>query len=110
MSTRPPEQLLQTLSAMLIELNALQAVLRQEHMTFDSGSMRAGLDVLEQLTHEALSMVRSSLEDVSPPELEGITLAEALSRLVEETAERLGLSSRVAFSGMDEQGRPLEHT
>jgi DNA-binding NarL/FixJ family response regulator len=43
------------------------------------------------------------------PELEGVTLSEALSRLVEETAETLHLSSRIVVSGADEQGRAKEH-
>jgi DNA-binding NarL/FixJ family response regulator len=38
------------------------------------------------------------------PDLIGVTLMEALSRAVEETAERLRLSSRVVFSGEE---RPL---
>src|SRR5207247_11083692 len=48
--------------------------------------------------------VRAVSKDLPLAELSGITLAEALSRAVEETAEALKLSSRVIFSGEE---RPL---
>jgi DNA-binding NarL/FixJ family response regulator len=50
--------------------------------------------------------VRTSGAHLPLPELEDSTLVEALSRLVDTTAEELGLSSRVSFSGVDEQGKP----
>lgn len=103
------ERLLQTLSAMLIELNALQTVVDDEEHTLGANAVRTGLATLEQMMREAIYVVRSAAEELLPPELEGVTLAEALSRLIEETAEMLGVSSRVSFSGVNEQGRPREH-
>ena len=55
--------------------------------------------------------MRASFADLLPIELEGVTLPQALSRLVDEVAETFGLSSRVSFSGIDEHGYPEgEHT
>ncbi len=125
----PPSQhtdhthLVQTLSAMMIQLNALQALVRAEtsqgsrggrdvtlrpsvpppttphHDLPDVDAIRDGLNVLEQMTREALHQARSIDEDELPAELIGVTFPEALSHAVEEMAERLRLSSRIAFSG-----------
>src|SRR5712692_9333862 len=123
----PPSQhtdqthLVQTLSAMMLQLNALQALVRAEtsqggrgvslpppttphHDLPDIDALRDGLAVLEQMTREALHQARSIDEDELPAELIGVTFPEALSHAVEETAERLGLSSRISFSGEE---RPL---
>ncbi len=107
------EQLLQVLSAMLIQLNALRTMVGED--TVETGidnryAIRDGLKLLERMTREALYVVRASNEDTSLAELVGSTLADALSRLIEETAEMLGISSRVSFSGVDDEGRPKEHT
>lgn len=106
------ERLLQTLSGMLIELSALHTLVETEEAkrSLDFAALRDGLTTLEQMTREALAAVRSANEESLPAALEGVTLAEALSHLVETTAETLGLSSRVAFSGLDEQGTSQEHT
>jgi signal transduction histidine kinase len=109
---------------MLVEINALQAqtlpvaytntaIDRQTTILNLPGSgntstIHIGLQTLEQLTHEALTILRTMLEDQPPAELEELTLAEVLSRLVEESAERLGIASRISFSGVDEQGQPRE--
>ncbi|MBV9708254.1 MAG: hypothetical protein JO125_12690, partial [Chloroflexi bacterium] len=106
MDTSTHEHLLQTLSAMLIELKALQTIVDEGH-PLDIDAVRDGLVTLEQMTRETLYNVRS-ISDETLPELESMTLAESLSRLVEETAEMLVLSSRVSFSGVDEQGRSKE--
>ena len=106
MDTSTHEHLLQTLSAMLIELKALQTIVDEGH-PLDIDAVRDGLVTLEQMTRETLYNVRS-ISDETLPELESMTLAETLSRLVEETAEMLVLSSRVSFSGVDEQGRSKE--
>ncbi len=105
------EQLLQLLSTFLIELNSLQRhnVLVEHPDTSQMPVLRRGLQELEQLAREAIALVRNSVEAEVPSELEGLTLAEALSRVAEEVAERLGISSRVSFSGVDEQGRAKEH-
>jgi DNA-binding NarL/FixJ family response regulator len=124
MDTHPHERLLQLLSTILIEINALQAlplpvaytntaidaratVLDQPNPG-DTSTIHTGLQMLEQLTQEALTILRTMLEDQPPTELEELTLAEVLSRLVEESAERLGIASRISFSGVDEQGQPRE--
>ncbi len=105
------EQLLQVLSAMLIQVNALQTVVGDEtsETNIDTYAVRDGLRLLERMAREALYVVHATLDDAPPAELVGSTLAEALSRLVEETAEMLGVSSRVSFSGVDDDGRPREH-
>jgi DNA-binding NarL/FixJ family response regulator len=124
MDTHPHERLLQLLSTMLIEINALQAQVTplpyanasiDIHATNtdtveieDTSTIYTGLETIEQLTRETLTIVRSILEDQSPAELEELTLPEVFSRLVEETAERLGIASRISFSGVDEQGQPYE--
>lgn len=104
----PHAELVQMLSALLIQLNALQTLVQDEPA--DLPTLREGMDTLEQMARDALFTVRLADEDLPPAELEGITLSEALSRLVEETAETIGVSSRVSFNGIDEQGRPKEHT
>lgn len=123
MDTQSHEQLLQLLSALLIQVNALQTLVAEEQTESTESvsiqhiretqnniqALRTGLATVEQMTRDAMLVVRSQCEEMPLPELEGVTLADALSRLVEETAETLGLSSRVSFSGVDEQGRPKEH-
>ncbi len=76
----------------------------------DIHAVRDGLKTLEHMTRETLYVVRASNENLLPTELVGSTLSEALSHLVEETAETLGISSRISFSGIDEQGQSGEHT
>ena len=96
------------LSAFLIQLNALQTFVQEEPT--DLPTLREGMNTLEQMARDALFVVRSADEDLPPIELEGVTLSEALSRLTEETAEALGISSRVSFNGIDDSGRSKEHT
>ena len=106
------EQLLQMLSSMLIQFNVLQTIVGEEgtESRIDVHTVRDGLKQLEHMTHEALYIVRASNEDLLPTELVGSTFSEALSHLVEETAETLGISSRISFSGVDEQEQSAEHT
>ncbi|HET7640827.1 MAG TPA: response regulator [Ktedonobacteraceae bacterium] len=96
------EQLLQELSTMLLQLNTLQTLVRDD--VPDINGLRRGLTDLEQRTRSLIAEIRSADEQLPSADLAGATLSEALTRLVEETAETLGLASRVAFSG-DE--RPL---
>jgi DNA-binding NarL/FixJ family response regulator len=106
--------LIQRLSAMMIQLNALQMLVHKDttdgihdSLTYqlpDMDAIRNGLAILEQMTREMLYEVRAVSDDVFIAELSGVTLAEALTRAVEETAESLGLSSRISFSGEE---RPL---
>lgn len=98
--------LIQTLSAMMIQLNALQTLVRDDaadgisptQNTLDLDAIRSGLTTLEQMTRDMLYEVRS-VSNMPLPELPGVTLTEALSQSVEKTAETLDLSSRVIFSG-----------
>ena len=105
------EQLLQMLSSMLIQLNALETVVGEEGTAsgIDIPTVRNGLKMLERMTREALYVVRASDADLLPTELIENPLPEVLSRLVEETAETLGISSRISFSGIDEQDHSGEH-
>lgn len=102
-------QLVETLSAMILQLNALQALVCSDVATDAIPSytyaLHDGLTTLEQMTRAALQQARSIDQDFLPTELIGVTLPEALSRTIEETAEKLGLSSRIAFSG-DERNLP----
>jgi len=105
--------LVQTLSAMMIQLNALQMLVQKDMIdgidiapTYhipDMDAIRNGLAILEQMTRDMLYEVRAVSDDVPIAELSGVTLAEALTRAVEETAEALGLSSRISFSGEERQ-------
>ena len=98
--------LIEALSAMMLQLNALQAIVRDDtaNSVPDINAIRSGLTTLEQMTREMLYELRSVSDDMPLPELSGVTLGEALSRAVEEKAESLGLSSRIVFSGEE---RPL---
>ncbi len=106
--------LIQTLSSMLVQLNALETLVRDDtagshgespvpHIP-DMNAIRNGLVMLEQMTRDMLYELRAVSDDMPLAELSGVTLAEALSQVVEETAEALGLASRVVFSGEE---RPL---
>src|SRR5260370_17243760 len=106
--------LIRTLSAMLVQLNGLQIIARDDiadsagesqvpHIQ-DMNAIRKGLATLEQMTREMLFEVRTVSDDMPLADLSGVPLAEALSRAVEETAETQGFSSRVVFSGEE---RPL---
>src|SRR6266852_4026093 len=112
MSINDPSQqtdhahLIEALSAMMLQLNALQAIVRDgtANGVPDINAIRSGLTILEQMTREMLYELRSVSDDMALPELSSVTLGEALSRAVEEKAESLGLSSRIVFSGEE---RPL---
>ncbi|MGI9057564.1 MAG: LuxR C-terminal-related transcriptional regulator [Ktedonobacteraceae bacterium] len=92
------EHILQMLSAIMLQINATQIVVRDDH-PLDVEAVRMGLSAMEQITREAIRELRAASDDPPLPELVGVTLVEALTRAVEETAEALGLSSRVSFSG-----------
>jgi DNA-binding NarL/FixJ family response regulator len=105
--------LVQKLSAMMVQINALQALVRDENVARPRESesalansvtallqtLRDGLATLEQTTREALQETRAFDEEAPLTELMGVTLTEALSRAIEEAAEASGLSSRITFSG-----------
>jgi len=97
--------LLRSLSAMMAQIDMLQNAVRGEAaaaQTIDFAgvaALRNGLASLEQMTREMLYDVRSISDDLPLDALPGLPLGEALSRLVDETAEAAQLSSRVLFSG-----------
>src|SRR5437879_4841206 len=95
------EQLLQTLSAMLIEFQVLSASADLQHMP----DLASHLCSLEQMTRQALHLARTSSDYLVLPELEGHTLGEVLEQLVDATAEQLGLSSRVTLTGVEEHSQ-----
>jgi DNA-binding NarL/FixJ family response regulator len=90
-------RLLQTLSNIVLEINALQAVAQDG--TPDLGVLRGGLALIEQAARSAVQEIRAASDDLPVPELIGVTLTEALAHLIDETGESLGLSSRVTISG-----------
>ncbi len=106
---------IQSLSAMMVQLSALQTLVGDDRANGidispdfhipDINAIRKGLAILEQITRDMLFEMRAVSDDAPLMELSGVTLAEALSRAVEETAEALGLSSRINFSGEE---RPLD--
>jgi DNA-binding NarL/FixJ family response regulator len=122
MDIHPHERLLQILSTMLMEINVLQAQIlpvAYANTTVDghTGSMdlsrpgdtsplHIGMQTLEQLTREALSILHTLQEEQAPASLEELTLAPVFSRLVEEATKYRDIAS--PFSGVDEQGQPDE--
>ncbi len=104
-STNAHEHLIQVLSSVLLQLHSLQTLLRNNETQPDLNAIRNRLSTVEQMTQEALYEIRSANDDdLLLPNLVGVTLVEALARAVEETAEALGLSSRITFTGEE---RPL---
>src|SRR6266567_3174694 len=111
--TNGHEHLIEMLNAVVLQLHSLQDALdksatsrinphstRDSETALDLNAMRNGLSMAEQMTQAAIYEIRSADDDdLLLPELVGVSLVEALSRAVEETAESLGLSSRVTFSG-----------
>ncbi|HVU70803.1 MAG TPA: LuxR C-terminal-related transcriptional regulator [Ktedonobacteraceae bacterium] len=73
-------------------------------ITVDGHLLRQSLHELEHMASEVLYEVQENGEGLILEELPGLPLGEALSQLVDTTAEKLALSSRVAFSGWE---RPL---
>ncbi|HJT56488.1 MAG TPA: LuxR C-terminal-related transcriptional regulator [Ktedonobacteraceae bacterium] len=99
------ENLIQGLSAMMLQINALQKLVRNDaeasspQNVLDRNAMCNGLIVLEQITREMFYELSITGNTLQLTELPGASLAEALSSRVEEMAESLGLSSRVSVSG-----------
>lgn len=113
------EKLAHKLRALMMRIQALQALVRatddgddDEEATRGAGDeaeldvdlLRQGLRELEQMAGEVLYEVQESGGGLLLEELPGVALGEALAQLVDTTAEKLALSSRVAFSGWE---RPL---
>src|SRR6266705_950754 len=88
--------LMQTLSTMMVQLDALQILVSEDIANNvgitsapyipDIEAIREGLTALEQLTRNMLYEVQAASGDYPQSELVGVTLTEALSRTVEETA------------------------
>src|ERR1700682_148375 len=96
-------QLIRELSAMLAQLSVLQSIARpagsETLSPTDVAALRDGLVTLEQMAREMLYEARSTEDMLSLTSLPDVPLAEALARAVDETAEAMQISSRVAFSG-----------
>ena len=96
-------QLIRELSAMLAQLSVLQSVARPDGSETlaqaDVAALRDGLARLEQMARELLYEARSAEDALSLESLPDVPLVEALARAVDETAEAMQISSRVAFSG-----------
>jgi DNA-binding NarL/FixJ family response regulator len=101
-------QRIRELSAMLAQLSVLQGIARPDASEApsqaDLATLRAGLTTLEQMAREMLYEARSAEDALTLESLPDVPLDEALARAVDETAEAMQLSSRVAFSGEE---RPL---
>jgi DNA-binding NarL/FixJ family response regulator len=91
------EHLLEMLSAIKLHIHAMQGALQQDNPNLDS--LRGGLSQVEQIALAAIFEIRAGSDDDLIPELASASLTEALTRAVEDTAESLGLSSRVTFTG-----------
>jgi DNA-binding NarL/FixJ family response regulator len=92
------ENALQVLSTLMLQVEAMQTMLRSDQ-PLNVEQLRSELATIEQLARQAIDEIRLTDDDPQLPELLGLTLEEALTRAVEETAEALRLSSRVSFSG-----------
>lgn len=104
-----PERVIQTLSTMMIQLNALQAQVAPENAgkpgkELDLPSLRLQLEDLKQMLWLLLQELRTAHDSTSQTNLEGLSLGDALSLLVEDAAEKLGLFSRINITG---EPRPL---
>ncbi|GCE48159.1 DNA-binding NarL/FixJ family response regulator [Thermosporothrix hazakensis] len=86
------ERLLQMLNTMLLQIKTLR-------MQTETATIQAGLGEIEQMTQQALRIVRQATVELALPELEQVSLVEALSNLIEETAEAHSLSSRISVTG-----------
>ncbi len=102
-------QFTRRLHALLARVSSLQVLVQDgddEELTtsaLDLPALRLGLRELEQLVGELLYTAQTG-DALFLAELPGLPLAEALSQQVEATAEKLALSSRIAFAGRE---RPL---
>ena len=107
------EELARKLLALMTRIQSLRDLVRVDEdgevkngkeTALDVEPLRQGLRELEHMASELLYEVQEANGGLLLDELPGIPLGEALARLVDTTAENLGLSSRVAFAGWE---RPL---
>lgn len=102
------EELAHKLGALMTRINTLQDLLCADEDGDDEGpfvpdieQIRQGLSELERMAGEMLYDLQATSGELLLAELPGLSLTEALSQLVEETAESLGLSSRIVLSGRE---------
>jgi DNA-binding NarL/FixJ family response regulator len=102
------ETFLRRLRALLAQINAMQDLARtdedgdeDEQPAPDMQQMRQGLRTLEEMASELLYQLEAVGDEVLLAVVPGVSLSEALTQLVEATADELGLSlsSRVIVSG-----------
>src|SRR6266851_4764280 len=102
------EELARKLLALMTRIQSLRDLVRAEEdgeerdgkdAALDGELLRQGLRELEQMASELLYEVQEANGGLLLDELPGIPLGEALARLVDTSAESLGLSSRVTFTG-----------
>lgn len=109
------EELARKLRALVTRIQALRGLLRVEEdgdddeaaraeSELDVALLRQGLRELEQTANEIFYEVQETAGGLLLEDVPGLPLGEALAQLVDTTAEKLALSSRVAFSGWE---RPL---
>src|SRR5258708_20639012 len=102
------ESAVRGMRALLARIHALQAVVREgedadgdgeEQGALDVARLRQGLSELESMAGELFYDLQEAGGELLLADLPGgVPLAEALSQLVEATAETLGLSRRTVFS------------
>jgi len=99
-------ELASKLRAMVEQISTLQALVHaagrgsgETQPALDLDGLRRGLNELEQIAGEIFYQLQGG--ELLLAELPDASLAEALSQLVEATAEALGLSSRISFSGQE---------
>ena len=100
------EELARGLSALLARVRALNTLARADERddgqdTLDLPVLRQGLREVEQMASDLLSIAQASSGELLLDELPGLPLTEALSQLVESSAETLGLGSRIVFTGRE---------
>src|SRR5581483_1490995 len=94
------EEFARILRAALLRIDSLRALVNaQGQAALDLPGLRQGLNELEQMVGELLYALQEAGGELSLAALPDISLTESLSQLVESTAETLGLSSRVLFTG-----------
>jgi len=102
------ETFLRRLRALLAQINAMQDRARpdedgdeDEQLAPDMQQVRQGLRTLEEMASELLYQLDAVGDEVPLAAVPGVSLSEALTQLVEATADELGLSlsSRVVVSG-----------
>ena len=113
---RRQEEWARKLRALMARIQALQTLVRAEddgdddgerantaenEAALDRGLLFQGLLELERMAGEVLYEVQEADGDLLLGELPGGSLSEVLAQLVDATAEKLSLSSRVAFSGWE---------